>query len=59
MDKLLTRDDVAQIIGVSREHFDRMRRAGHGPAETKLGHRILRFRPEDVEAWLKQRSNAA
>lgn len=59
MEALLTRDDVARILGVSRDHFDLMRRRGDGPPETKLGHRILRFRPEDVDAWLKQRSNAA
>jgi len=59
MDTLLTRDDVARIIGVSRDHFDDMRRAGDGPKETRLGHRTLRFRPADVDAWLISRQNAA
>jgi predicted DNA-binding transcriptional regulator AlpA len=59
MDTLLTRDDVARIIGVNRETFDDMRRAGEGPVEVRLGHRTLRFRPADVDAWLVSRSNAA
>jgi excisionase family DNA binding protein len=59
MDTLLTRDDVAKILGVTRDHFDRMRRAGDGPKETRLGHRILRFRPQDVDAWLVSKQNAA
>lgn len=59
MDTLLTRDDVARILGVSRDHFDIMRRRGDGPPETKLGHRIVRFRPQDVDAWVISRQNAA
>jgi excisionase family DNA binding protein len=59
MDRLLTRDDVARILGVSRDHFDDMRKAGGGPKETRLGHRTLRFRPQDVDAWLIERQNAA
>jgi predicted DNA-binding transcriptional regulator AlpA len=59
MEKLLTRDDVADLIGVSRSRFDMIRRAGNGPVEVRLGHRTLRFRPADVDDWLKQRSNAA
>lgn len=59
MDKLLTKEDVAEILGMSRDRFDHMRRRGDGPPEVRLGHRTLRFRPEDVDGWLRQRSNAA
>jgi predicted DNA-binding transcriptional regulator AlpA len=59
MDTLLTRQDVARIIGVSVDHFDDMRSAGDGPKETRLGHRTLRFRPQDVDAWLLEHQNAA
>ena len=59
MDRLLTRIDVARIIGVHPDHFDDMRRAGDGPKETRLGHRTLRFRPQDVDDWLLSHQNAA
>jgi predicted DNA-binding transcriptional regulator AlpA len=59
METLLTQEDVARIIGISVDHFRLMRRAGNGPKETRLGHRTLRFRPEDVDAWLLSRQNAA
>jgi excisionase family DNA binding protein len=59
MDKLLTPDDIAEILGIGRETFDDIRRAGNGPREVKLGHRTIRFRPQDVDAWLIERSKAA
>jgi predicted DNA-binding transcriptional regulator AlpA len=59
MERLLTGDDVAEIIGVSRDRFDIIRRAGKGPKEVRLGHRTLRFRPQDVDDWLVERQNAA
>jgi excisionase family DNA binding protein len=59
METLLTIDDVARIIGVSRDHFKLMRRAGDSPVEVRLGHRTVRFRPQDVDAWLLEHQNAA
>jgi predicted DNA-binding transcriptional regulator AlpA len=59
MEKLLTREDVAEIIGVTPDRFDIIRRQGKGPVEVRLGHRTLRFRPADIDAWLVSRSNAA
>jgi excisionase family DNA binding protein len=59
MEKLLTSEDVAELLGIGPETFGDMRRAGEGPPVIKLGHRTLRYRPEDVDAWLAQRTNAA
>jgi predicted DNA-binding transcriptional regulator AlpA len=59
MEKLLTSEDVAEMLGIGPETFGDMRRAGDGPPVIKLGHRTLRYRPADVDAWLISRQNAA
>jgi len=59
MDTLLTREDVARILGINAETFDHMRRRGDGPPEVKLGHRTIRYRPVDIDAWLISRQNVA
>ena len=59
MEKLLTAPEVAEQCGMTVDAFQRMRHRGDGPVEIRLGHRTLRFRPEDVRDWLAARSNAA
>jgi excisionase family DNA binding protein len=49
--KLLTRDEVAQILSMSVRSVDRMKATGVLPAVKLL--RSVRFRLEDVEALLK------
>lgn len=52
MDPLLTERQVCELSGLSLSGFRRLRRLGRGPREIRFSERLLRFRREDVEAWL-------
>lgn len=57
-ERLLTVQEVADYLGVPRATIYAWRRQGEGP----LGHRVgrhIRFRPEDVEAWLADQADPA
>lgn len=51
---LLTEHDVARITGLSLASVRRWRLIGQGPRFLKLG-RAVRYRREDLSAWLKSR----
>lgn len=53
-EKLLTSEEVAQIVGVGTEQVKIWRSNGQGPKYLKLGHRTVRYKRADVEAWLDQ-----
>lgn len=53
IDPLLTVTDVLEILGVTRNTFDKWRRSGRGPAAYRLPNGSLRFRKSDVEAWFE------
>jgi excisionase family DNA binding protein len=62
MDKLLTTQDVAETLGTSTWHIEKLRKTGALPS-VKLGAtKLVRFRPEDVQAFVaglaKEQSNA-
>ena len=48
---LLTEDDVAKQLHVSVASLRRWRLLGRGPQFHKVG-ALVRYRPEEVEAWL-------
>jgi len=50
-DRLWTVDDVAEYLGVPRGTLYQWSSRGLGPTPRKVG-RHLRYRPEDVEAWV-------
>lgn len=50
---LLTRTQVAEMIGVHAETIYRATKAGQLPA-VYLGHRTIRYRREHVEQWLSR-----
>lgn len=58
--ELLSRGEVAQILGVSRNTVLRMVDRGELPA-IRVGERLIRCRRSDIEAWLASREpvNAA
>jgi excisionase family DNA binding protein len=55
LEELMTVQDVARICRVQVGTVRRWRFDGHGPRGILLG-RHLRFRPEDVRAWLDSRN---
>lgn len=54
IERLLDIDDLAQILGISRHAVHQMRYVGEAPPAVKIG-RALKWRREDVEAWLAER----
>jgi predicted DNA-binding transcriptional regulator AlpA len=52
-DALLTVVDLLEILGVTRNTFDKWRRSGRGPVAYRLPNGSLRFRKSDVEAWFE------
>ncbi len=54
-DRLLTADQVAQHLQISRRALYEMRYLGDGPPAIKVGRR-LRYRQQDLQAWLDQRT---
>lgn len=47
----LTEEAAARAIGYTRRGMQNMRLRGGGPPYVKIG-RFVRYRPEDLEAWL-------
>lgn len=52
-DALLTVVDLLEMLGVTRNTFDKWRRSGKGPVAYRLPNGSLRFRKSDVEAWFE------
>ncbi|MBC4019391.1 helix-turn-helix transcriptional regulator [Siccirubricoccus deserti] len=52
---LLTPEDVAVRLGVSRKALERWRGTGDGPRFVRLGHKTIRYRVEDVDAFVAER----
>lgn len=53
MKSLLTSKQVAEMLGTTVGALAVMRHRGQGPAYIKQGHRKIRYRPEDVENWIR------
>ena len=58
MTRLISTEQVIEILGVSRSTLARWIRAGEFVPKTHLGCRIVRFAEADVEAWLASRAPA-
>jgi predicted DNA-binding transcriptional regulator AlpA len=55
MDDLLTTDQAAALCKLSPRTFESLRVKGGGPIFIRLG-RAIRYRLEDVEAWIRDHS---
>jgi excisionase family DNA binding protein len=51
-DHLLTTDELCELCRMKRRHFFRMKKAGLGPREVRLGAKLVRFRASEVQRWL-------
>lgn len=54
--QLLTAEELATLLQIPRKTLYEWRSKGVGPPACKVG-RWLRYRPEDVDLWLKERTN--
>jgi len=50
---LLDTKQVAEWLGVQRNLLEQWRHRGQGPAFIKTGGKLVRYRREDVEAWIE------
>lgn len=54
-DYLLDTKDAASVLGLSALTLCDWRCKGHGPRFVKIGHRSVRYRMGDLQAWLNDR----
>lgn len=52
---LLTEAQAAKLIGLSRRFLQARRYNGDGPPFVRISSRCVRYRPEDLAAWAKDR----
>lgn len=58
MDKLLSVEELAELLGVPVGTIYRWNHIGTGPQAIKVG-RHVRYRQTDIDRWLDQRAGAA
>jgi len=56
---LLTDTEVAALCGCAVQTLRNMRWRGEGPAWVRLGGRMIRYKPADVQAFIDGRADAA
>lgn len=54
MEKLLTTTEAARFLGVSKAFLERDRWAGARIRFIRVGLRAVRYRPEDLRAYIEQ-----
>lgn len=55
--QLLTTDDLAALLNMSRQSVYNMRWKGEGPPSIRVNGRTVRYRLSDVEAWLSSQAD--
>jgi predicted DNA-binding transcriptional regulator AlpA len=53
--RLLTTTDLAELLSTTPNAIYNMRHRGGGPRWIRIDKRSVRYRPEDVDAWLEER----
>ena len=56
---LLTDTEVAALLGASLQTVRNWRWRGEGPRFVKLGGRMVRYKPDDVQAFIEGQGEAA
>jgi predicted DNA-binding transcriptional regulator AlpA len=59
MQSLLKTKEAAAVLNLSTSTLAKMRRFGGGPKTVAAGKRAVRYRYEDLEAWVRERVSAA
>jgi predicted DNA-binding transcriptional regulator AlpA len=52
---LLDEAGAASYLKISRKTMEGWRLRGGGPPYVRISHRCVRYRPEDLDAWLEAR----
>lgn len=52
LEPLLNTDEAAACLGTTKRTLEAWRYEGGGPAFVKLGGRLVRYRPRDLEAFI-------
>jgi predicted DNA-binding transcriptional regulator AlpA len=55
MRTLLKEQEAADVLGLSQTFLQKRRREGGGPKFVRLSSRAVRYRPEDLQAWVADR----
>ena len=55
MQTLLTRDEVAQYLNVTRSYLDHAAVAGMGPPFVRMGRRLVRYKRAALDALIASR----
>jgi predicted DNA-binding transcriptional regulator AlpA len=55
-DELLTTEQLASELGISRRSFEQLRAKGGGPAFIRIGARAIRYRRSDIAAFYAART---
>jgi predicted DNA-binding transcriptional regulator AlpA len=53
--ELLTQAQAATRLGLSPRTLEQYRTRGGGPLFVRISSRCVRYRPEDIEAWVSAR----
>ncbi len=48
--------DAAKYLGITKKALETMRREGGGPVFHRLGHRTVRYRLTELNAWAEERT---
>ena len=57
-DRLLRRQQVEEITGLSRSSIYRLMKSGEFPLPVRVGATAVRWRASDITAWLESRPTA-
>ncbi|MHB1432016.1 MAG: helix-turn-helix transcriptional regulator [Streptosporangiaceae bacterium] len=52
--RFLTRDEFAELVGVTRRTAEKWDAAGYGPASVRHGARLVRYPRAEVLRWLAE-----
>jgi predicted DNA-binding transcriptional regulator AlpA len=57
IERLLSTEEAAEVLGMNRSWLDRARVAGEGPSFVRLG-RVVKYRPDDLRSFIEQNCTA-
>ena len=57
LDRLVTAQELTNIVPYSRTHIDRLEKAGRFPARVQIGPNRVAWSQKEVERWIEDRKN--